>query len=69
LSLQPTDGRTHELADRIGAGRLLASLLDALLDISKLDADAVRPEPSRFPVDALLSRLASELRPIALSKG
>jgi len=64
------DERTAELAGRINAGiGSLSSLLDGLLDISKLDAEAVLPEPSVFAIEPLVSRLASDFRPIALAKG
>jgi signal transduction histidine kinase/CheY-like chemotaxis protein len=70
LALQKADARTQQLGREIGnAVQSLGSLLDALLDISKLDADAVRPEPSRFLLGALLARIASDLRPVALAKG
>ena len=36
----------------------LEDLLDALLDISKLDAGAIAPENQAFPVQTLLERLA-----------
>ena len=70
LALQKTDPRSQELGREIGnAVQSLGSLLDALLDISKLDADAVRPEPSRFALDKFLGRIAADLRPLALEKG
>jgi len=70
LSVRQTDERTRELSGRIGTGiASLSSLLDGLLDISKLDAEAVHPEPTVFSIDSLVSRLASDFRPIALSKG
>jgi signal transduction histidine kinase len=70
LKVRNTDARTQEMAQEIGAAiRSLGSLLDALLDISKLDADAVRPEPSRFALGALAARLAADFRPLAGAKG
>jgi signal transduction histidine kinase/CheY-like chemotaxis protein len=70
LALHKADERTRELGREIGnAIRSLGSLLDALLDISKLDADAVRPEPSRFTLGSFLAPIAAELRPVALEKG
>ena len=69
LSVRHTDERTRELSGRISTGiASLSSLLDGLLDISKLDAEAVHPEPTVFSIDSLISRLGSEFRPIALSK-
>jgi len=70
LRVRKTDERTQEMAREIGnAIASLGTLLDALLDISKLDAGAVRPETSRFALDALLSRMAGDFRPIAQAKG
>jgi signal transduction histidine kinase/CheY-like chemotaxis protein len=70
LSVRNADERTAELAGRINAGiGSLSSLLDGLLDISKLDAEAVLPEPSIFAIDALMLRLVSDFRPIAVAKG
>jgi len=65
-----TEERTQEMAREIGnAIASLGTLLDALLDISKLDAGAVSPEASRFALDALLARMAGDFRPIAQAKG
>jgi len=69
LALQKTDPRSQQLGREIAAAtQSLGALLDALLDISKLDADAVRPEPSRFALEKFLTRIAVDLRPVALEK-
>jgi signal transduction histidine kinase/CheY-like chemotaxis protein len=47
----------------------LEDLLDALLDISKLDAGAIQPERRVFPLQPLLERLADEFAPAAEAKG
>ena len=47
----------------------LEDLLDALLDISKLDAGAIQPERRAFPLRPLLERLADEFAPAAEAKG
>jgi signal transduction histidine kinase len=47
----------------------LGDLLDALLDISKLDAGAIQPEKRAFPLRALFEQLADELAPAAEAKG
>lgn len=47
----------------------LQELLDALLDISKLDAGAVVPERSAFALQPLLDRLATTFTPAAEEKG
>jgi two-component system, sensor histidine kinase len=70
LGMHKTDERTQEMAREIGnAIASLGSLLDALLDISKLDAEAVRPESARFALNALVGRIAAEFRPMATTKG
>ena len=47
----------------------LEGLLDALLDISKLDAGVVRPRPTVLPIGPLLEGLVRELAPQAAEKG
>jgi len=70
LGMHKTDERTQEMAAEIGnAIASLGSLLDGLLDISKLDAEAVRPEPTRFALGDLLARVGAEFRPLAAAKG
>jgi signal transduction histidine kinase/CheY-like chemotaxis protein len=69
LSARKTDERTQEMAREIGTAiQSLGTLLDALLDISKLDAGAVQPQPTRFGVHVRLERLAAEFRPLAAQK-
>ncbi|MBU0751287.1 MAG: hybrid sensor histidine kinase/response regulator [Gammaproteobacteria bacterium] len=45
------------------------ALLDALLDISKLDANVVRADRRPIPVQALLDDMAREFMPLAEQKG
>lgn len=47
----------------------LEDLLDALLDISQLDAGAITPQPTAFPLQSVLGRLGDELGPAAEAKG
>jgi signal transduction histidine kinase len=47
----------------------LEGLFNALLDMSKLDAGAVKPELAAFPVARVLDRLRLELAPEAAEKG
>jgi signal transduction histidine kinase/CheY-like chemotaxis protein len=47
----------------------LEDLLDALLDVSKLDAGAVQPDRRALPLQPLLERLADEFAPAAEAKG
>jgi signal transduction histidine kinase/CheY-like chemotaxis protein len=52
--------------EAIGA---MSRLLNALLDISKLESGAVRPEPTDFSVSAILEAMEREFRSVAGSKG
>lgn len=47
----------------------LKSLLDSLLDVSKLDAGLVEPEIREIPVMSVISAAASQLRPLAAARG
>jgi two-component system, sensor histidine kinase len=47
----------------------MSRLLNALLDISKLESGAVRPDPTDFAVAALFEELRGEFASLAASKG
>jgi signal transduction histidine kinase len=47
----------------------MSTLLNSLLDISKLDAGVVHPQVRAFPVDQLLKRMAQEYATVAEDKG
>lgn len=47
----------------------MSKLLNALLDISKLESGAIKPEPSNFPVRAIFEELRLEFASIAADKG
>ncbi len=47
----------------------MSRLLNALLDISKLESGAVRPDPTDFTVAALFEELRGEFGSVAASKG
>ena len=56
----------RQLQSSIGAS---AALLNALLDISKLDAGAIKPQVQPVDLDALLSAIVNEFRQAAEDKG
>ncbi len=60
----------NELVARIDHGLgAVEALLDALLDISKLDAGAVRPEPRPVALEPLLGSLVAAFAPLAAKRG
>lgn len=70
LTLRAADATTREIAGHIDmALASLTTLVDALLDISKLDAGAVQPELQRVSVKALIERIETDYRPVASDKG
>jgi Na+/proline symporter/signal transduction histidine kinase/ActR/RegA family two-component response regulator len=57
------------LAERVDAAlRAAEELLDGLLDVSRLDADKLRPEITDFDAGALLRELASQYAPMAAAR-
>jgi len=65
-----TDQERDVLFPRIdGSLDALRKLFDALLDISRLDAQVVQPEYSHFNLAELLNKLVEEFRPAAIKKG
>lgn len=72
------DSLKAHIADREGADKLLhlrrgldalKVLLDGLLDISRLDADAVEPTVEDVPLDPLLDQVGSAYAKVAAAKG
>jgi len=64
------DDEGARLAERIGHSvESLDGLLSSLLDISKLDANAIEPHPQAVALDTLFGRLAGEFAPLALERG
>jgi two-component system, sensor histidine kinase len=57
------------LAQQDQAINAMSRLLNALLDISKLESGAIKPEPADFRVAALFEELRAEFSGIAASKG
>jgi signal transduction histidine kinase/CheY-like chemotaxis protein len=70
LSRKPLPHDIQRLAQQIEASVVaLGNLLDALLDMSKLDAGAVTAEIADFPVSDILDRIEGSFRASALDKG
>lgn len=70
LRRRVTDPATIELVEGIGRGvDSLESVLEALLDISKLDAGAVTPRREEVPLGPLFDNLRETFRPAAVMNG
>ncbi|MBM3545568.1 MAG: PAS domain S-box protein [Alphaproteobacteria bacterium] len=63
---QPGNDLVTKIDQGLGA---VESLLDALLDISKLDAGALKPERRSFAIQPLLDSLAAAFAPFASKSG
>lgn len=69
LGQLPLDAQTRELVDNLEASvQAMQDLLDGLLDLSKLEAGAVRVQLAPVDMNALIGSLAVALGPMALSK-
>jgi signal transduction histidine kinase len=70
LAMRPLDERSHEIALHMNTAlNDLTSELDALLDVSKLDAKVVTPEPCEIDLQSQLRRICESFRPSAEAKG
>ncbi|MDX1757641.1 MAG: PAS domain-containing hybrid sensor histidine kinase/response regulator [Marinobacter sp.] len=70
LSGKAHDPETAELVEHIDSSLGAAEeIISTLLDISKLDAGALEPKISRFPIDDMLRNLATEFSAIAEDQG
>ena len=70
LTMRPLDDASREIARHMNTAlQALAVQLDALLDISKLDAGVVRVNPGFVSLCSLLGRIVVEFEPAARSKG
>lgn len=70
LAMRPLDPLTREISQHIDdALQTLSSQLDALLDVSKLDAGVVPVTPYAFETAAFLCRLDLQYAPLAAAKG
>ena len=70
LSLLPHDDQSRHLIDRVDASvRAMQNLLDALLDISRLEAGVLRVQTQHFPVQELFGQLQRDFASTAEDKG
>ena len=70
LAQLPHDRETRHLIANLEASvRAMQDLLDALLDISRLDAQAVKAHVQAFPLSEILEQLRGALLPVATDKG
>ncbi len=70
LAQLPHDDETRHLIANLEASvRAMQDLLDALLDVSRLDADAVQAQIRPLPLAPLLAQLHNALLPVAQDKG
>ncbi len=70
LSARAQDAQVRHLVSSINASvEALERLFSALMDISKLDAGAIAPRRTDFPLGPVFERLAREFAPLASAKG
>ncbi|NHZ33383.1 ATP-binding response regulator [Massilia rubra] len=70
LAMRPLDPVSRDISRHIDlALESLGTQLDALLDISKLDAGVVAVQPGRVELAGLIERICQQYEPIALAKG
>jgi Na+/proline symporter/signal transduction histidine kinase/CheY-like chemotaxis protein len=63
------DPEAKSLAERVDTSlRAAEELLDALLDVTKLDSGGVTPQPVDFPAAQLLDSLAEQFAPLAADR-
>jgi signal transduction histidine kinase len=70
LRQHPLEPQTRDIVERMSrSSDALAELLDALLDVSRIDAGAIVPEVRPFDLGALLRRLGDEFAADAEARG
>ena len=70
LTMAPLDARARQIANQMNlALQALGSQLDALLDVSKLDAGVVPVQARAFALKPFLAQLVAEFEPVAQRKG
>jgi signal transduction histidine kinase len=70
LARMPLEGECRQIAQEMSAGiEALRQMLDGLLDISQIDAGAVKPQLLQLPLAVLLDGLCARFRTAAQAKG
>ena len=70
LTQQPLDERSRQITGRLTAStEAMEGLLDSLLDISRLDAGVLTPEPSVFDMHAKLEHIVAGQTSAAAARG
>jgi signal transduction histidine kinase/ActR/RegA family two-component response regulator len=70
LTMRPLDPASKQVAEHISTAlQALGAQLDALLDVSKLDAGVVPVRRTSFPLSDFLGRFRDEYLPLATSRG
>lgn len=69
LADRNVDSQMHGMVDGIAsAASSMERLLNALLDISALDAGVIEPQRFSFRLDGVIGRIVADLRPVAAAK-
>lgn len=70
LSRQLLDPKTRDIGNKMRQSLdTMSEILDALLDISKLDSGSIATEPREFPLQKLFDQIAADNSPLAEEKG
>jgi len=70
LSSTPLNDEQRRITDYLSLStRNLGEILNALLDVSRLDGGAMKPHPEAIPAYDLLRNIEAEFAPLALAKG
>ena len=70
MSRQVDDPKAQEIGIKMRQSLdTMGEILDALLDISKLDSGSIVAEPCEFPLQKLLDQIAADNSPLAAEKG
>jgi signal transduction histidine kinase len=68
--IERASSETGDAAEKIESSlESVETILGAVLDISRLDAGAMKPVKSVFPLDRLLGEIATDFQPLAARKG